>query len=100
MDANDALGFKAQLTGEHGLLDTPVEMGAARRPLDRGVRQEPIGKQYFRTEADAALADRLQTSTSTRVSARRLGISREQLRALQQGRGFAPPGLGAVTEEI
>jgi hypothetical protein len=87
MDANDALRFKAELLKERGLLDTPVEIGNVRRALERSEHQEPIGKKYFRTEEEAAAVDRLRTSTSSRVSARRLGISREQLRALEQGRG-------------
>lgn len=91
MDANDALRFKAALLRERGLLDTPVEIGNVRRALDLAEHKEPAGKSYFRTEEEAALAEQLRTSTSSRVSARRLGISREQLRALEQGRGFLPP---------
>jgi hypothetical protein len=90
MDANDALRFKVALLKERGLLDTPVEIGNVRRALDRVEHQEPIDRRYFRTEEEAAAAGRLRTSTSSRVSARRLGISREQLRALEQGRGFPP----------
>jgi hypothetical protein len=96
MDANEALRFKAAILKERGLIDTPVEVSNIRRALDRPEHGEPIGKKYFRTEEDVAMAERLRTSISSRVSARRLGISREQLRAMEQGRTFQRP----VEEEI
>lgn len=93
-DAREALRLKAEALARRGVVLSELERNALRRSLAEGLEERRDRASSPLSAAAQQLRSQVaRLKLTTRAAARRLGMSRDRLRAILQGRGEPPADM-------